>query len=132
VNVEDKFVAMDEELVDLMSGLGSDQERDNALAFLLGHELAHYAASESSGFASDRTTAMLQAVCAGQKEKKQRDACITKLNQSGMADKMDREARADRLGSWYAVEAGYEPFPAAELAIRAIYKRYYPGGGPSG
>lgn len=132
VNVEEKFVAMDEELVDLMAGLGSDRERDNALAFLLGHELAHYAVSESSGFAADRTTAMLQAVCVGQKEKKQRDACITKLNQNGMADKMEREARADRLGSWSAVEAGYEPFPAAELAIRAIYKRYYMDSGPSG
>lgn len=130
VNVEEKFVAIDEDLVDLMDSLGS--ERDNALAFLLGHELAHYAASESSGFAADRSTAMLQAICAGQKEKKQREICITKLNQNGMADKMEREARADRLGSWYAVEAGYEPFPAAERAIRTIYKQYSPDSGPSG
>ncbi len=48
-----KFIVMDEGLVILASGLGSPRVRDNALAFLLGHEMAHYAAKQSGGLAGD-------------------------------------------------------------------------------
>ncbi|GAM11196.1 hypothetical protein OR1_03506 [Geobacter sp. OR-1] len=100
VSEEGKFVVIDEELIDILSKLGSPQARDNALAFLLGHEFAHYAAWQSGSFIS---------------------------NMKKKEDRQQSEQLADRLGCWYAVEAGYDPFPVAEQSIRAIYDHYYPG-----
>jgi len=98
VDEKEKFVALDEQLLELLTKLGSAVERDNALAYLLGHELAHYTVSESSAFTGT-----------GKKGKKTLD---------------EQEIAADRLGGWYAVEAGYDPFAAAEKAIRLIYAEY--------
>jgi hypothetical protein len=93
-----KFIVMDEGLVAMTAELGSPGSRDNALAFLLGHELAHYAAKQSGGLAGD-----------GRSE----------------AENVKAEEFADRMGVWYAGEAGYEPFPAAEQILPKVYEKYH-------
>jgi hypothetical protein len=101
VNEQGKFVVMDASLLDTFADtFPSQRERDNALAFVIGHELAHYANRQSGGLAGD------------EKEKK---------------DRKKAEELADRKGAWYAGEAGYEPFPAAEQALRTIYEKYRQG-----
>ena len=96
----EKFIVMDERLIPLAAGLGSPRERDNALAFLLGHEMAHYAAKQSGGLAGDEKIA---------------------------SEKLKAEEFADRMGVWYAAEAGYEPFPAAENILLKTYQTYRDG-----
>lgn len=84
----------------------------NAIAIVLGHELAHY--YNDHEFCTDYAFAV-----------RDKDKILSaKLRTVNKAQKMSLETQADNKGLFYAAIAGYEPFEIQPQLIDAIYKIY--------
>jgi len=103
------YVALDERVWDLFAPLG--EERESAVAFLLGHELTHYylrhgwVGDFGNSFASHEVgRKMMQAAT--------------------LEDVIKRETEADYFGGFYGHLAGYDTLGVAPRALDLIYGAY--------
>ncbi|MGV3603012.1 MAG: M48 family metalloprotease [Dyadobacter fermentans] len=103
-NVPRSEIAFDEKLYNLCASFGTDSL--NAIAFILGHELAHYYLKheEWAGFAQMLARVQIQP---------------TRVKQA-----QELEMVADRQGLMHAFAAGYEPFGLPAELYRRIYQLY--------
>ncbi len=97
-------IRISEDLISLCKELGPDSL--NALAYLLGHELAHHFQRHS-----------IYGTYTAQNSKEVGIAAETQLRFA--------EAEADRLGCYYAQIAGYQPTVVVTAIIKRIYSRYH-------
>lgn len=103
-NVPRSEIAFDEKLYNLCASFGPDSL--NAIAFILGHELAHYYLKheEWAGFAQMLARVQIQP---------------TRVKQA-----QELEMVADKQGLLHAFAAGYEPFGLPAELYRKIYQQY--------
>ena len=100
------YVAIEERTVEVLAGLGKDQ--DNALAFLLAHELAHvflhhgWVGEFGNSFArTDMGRKMMKAAT--------------------YEEVVKRETEADHFGGFYGYLAGFDTLGVAPRALERIY-----------
>ena len=103
------YIAIEERAVSIMGQLGAD--RDNGIAFLLGHELAHY--YQRHGWAGDFGNAFVTTEM-GKKV----------LRSISNEESMRSEAEADHLGGFYSYLAGYDTLGVAPKALDLLYAAY--------
>ncbi len=101
-------IQIDEKLVDICFGLGTDGL--NALALILSHELAHY--YNDHAWCSDYAYALRNTKLG------------MTLNDISKTDKIINETEADKEGLWHAAIAGYYPFGIFDKIIDKIYTEY--------
>jgi len=103
------YIALDEKVYHLFASLGND--RDNAIAFLLGHELAHYYLRH--GWVGDfgNTFASL-------------DVGRKALKIASYEEVVKCEAEADYVGGFYGFLSGYDTFGLAPRVLDTIYAAY--------
>jgi len=102
-------IIMDEDVYDLCAGLGADSL--NALASLLGHELAHYYEKHnwcsSFAFLLDDKSELKQ-----------------KLSKIAKEEKSANEAEADDIGGFYGYVAGFSTYDVSAKLLDKIYAYY--------
>lgn len=103
VYVEEKFLAV-------CASFGADSL--NALAFILGHELAHF--YRNHGWASASGMGYIDA------ETKE----DWKSMKSESSNRAKDESEADIFSGFYALIAGYNAMPVAEKTLKALYESY--------
>jgi len=103
VYVEEKFLAV-------CATFGPDSL--NALAFILGHELAHF--YRNHGWASASGMGYIDA------EMKE----DWKTIKGESANRAKDESEADIFSGFYALIAGYDAMPVAEKTLKALYESY--------
>jgi len=101
-------IQIDETLYDICMSLGKDSA--NALAIILGHELAHYYNDHS--WCSDYAFALRYS------------ALGNTLNKVSKESKIEKESIADSYGLFYSTLAGYKPFDVFNPLLDKIYKQY--------
>lgn len=106
---EQPTIIMDEEVYDLCSSFGSDSL--NALATLLGHELAHH--YEKHDWCS--SFAFLLG------DENELVKTIKKVNKE---EKLKVESEADYYGGFYGYVAGYSTYDVTPKLLDAIYNQY--------
>lgn len=87
-------------------------EKHNALAIVLGHELAHYYNDHT--FCADFAFAI----------RKEQTGLSSKLKALSKTEKLALETEADHNGLFYSCMAGYKPFGIYPKLLDAIYKDY--------
>lgn len=103
------YIAVEERTVEVLAGLGKD--RDNALAFLLAHELAHFYLHH--GWVGDFGNAFARTEMG---RKMMRAATYEEV--------VKREAEADYFGGFYGYIAGFDTLSAAPKALERIYATF--------
>lgn len=104
------YIAIEEKVYDLLAPFGDD--RDNALAFLLGHELTHYylrhgwVGDFGNAFASLEVGRKMQRVASYEQ--------AVKL-----------ETEADYFGGFYGYLAGYNTLTVAPRVLEMLYAAYH-------
>lgn len=88
------------------------KNRDNALAIVLGHELAHYYNDHT--FCTDFAFAI----------RKDQINLSSKLKALSKTEKLALETEADHKGLFYSCMAGYKPFNVYPKLLDAIYNEY--------
>lgn len=101
-------IQIDETLYDICMSLGKDSA--NALAIILGHELAHYYNDHS--WCSDYAFALRNSTLGNT------------LNKVSKESKIEKESVADSYGLFYSTLAGYKPFDVFSPLLDKIYKQY--------
>jgi len=105
---EEARILIDERAYDSLARLGFD--RDNALAFLLGHELVHFYRQEGrmdtrlDGFAGNRLA--------------------SEQAQGESGRRVSAEVEADYFGALYSYLAGYDSLPVAAKMLDLLYAEY--------
>ena len=109
VALREGYIAVEERVWELFASLG--EERESALAFLLGHELTHYYLRH--GWVGDfgNSFASLEM---GRKM----------IKAASYEEVIKRETEADYLGGFYGRLAGYDTLGAAPRALDLIYATY--------
>jgi len=103
------YIAIEERVYDLLISLGGD--RDNALAFLLGHELTHYYLRH--GWVGDFGNAFAS-LDVGKK--------MQRVANYEQAVKLETEA--DYFGGFYGYLAGYNTLTVAPRMLEMVYAAY--------
>jgi tetratricopeptide (TPR) repeat protein len=103
VYVEEKFLTV-------CATFGPDSL--NALAFILGHELAHF--YRNHGWASASGMGYIDAEMKAD----------WKSMKSESANRAKDESEADIFSGFYSLIAGYDAMPVAEKTLKALYKSY--------
>jgi len=100
-------IILEEKAYEVCAGFGSDT--DAAIAFLLGHELAHYYEKHAwnKGFVAEY-----------------KDLEIGSLKLDSLADAARRETEADYLGGFLAYSAGFGLFDKGDEMLNRLYKSY--------
>jgi len=107
--LQEGFIAIDERVYDLFASLG--EERDSALAFLLGHELTHYYMRH--GWVGDFGNSFASL-----------DMGKKMLKVASYEEVIKRETEADYFGGFYGYIAGYDTLGIAGRALDLIYAEY--------
>jgi tetratricopeptide (TPR) repeat protein len=107
--LKEGYIAIDERVYDLFASLGSD--RDNAVAFLLGHELAHFYLRH--GWVGDFGNSF----AAYEMGKKM-------MRVASYEEVIKCEAEADYFGGFYGFLAGYDTLGLAPTVLDMIYASY--------
>lgn len=110
VDFQNHRVIMEEKAFDLCASFGN--RRDDALAFILGHELAHYRFDHNWGESFRSSYALADVV---QDVGKASDV---------LAQLPYWEAQADQMGGIFAFLAGYDPTDIAEDILDKVYHAY--------
>ncbi|MFA7059579.1 MAG: M48 family metalloprotease [Pedobacter sp.] len=103
------YIAVEERTVELLSDLGT--ERENALAFLLAHELAHVYLRH--GWTGDFGNAFAWT-----------DMGRKMMKVAAYEDVVKRETEADFFGGFYGYLAGYDTLGVAPKVLDRIYAEY--------
>lgn len=103
------YIAIEERAVKVLAELGKD--RDNALAFLLAHELSHFYLRH--GWVGDFGNAFART-----------DMGRKMMKAATYEDVLKREAEADYFGGFYGYLAGYDTLGAAPRALERIYAAF--------
>lgn len=103
------YIAIEERAVEVLSGLGKN--RDNALAFLLAHELSHFYLRH--GWVGDFGNAFART-----------DMGRKMMKAATYEEVLKREAEADYFGGFYGYLAGYDTLGAAPRALELIYAAF--------
>ncbi len=103
------YIACDEKVYDLFASLGDD--RESALAFLLGHELTHYYMRH--GWVGDFGNSFASL-----------DMGKKMIKAATYEEVMKRETEADYFGGFYGYLAGYDTLGVAPRALEMIYAAY--------
>lgn len=103
-------IKVDAYLYTICNRFGADKH--NALAIVLGHELAHYYNDHT--FCADFAFAI----------RKEQTDLSSKLKALSKTEKLALETEADHKGLFYACMAGYKPFGIYPKLLDAIYKDY--------
>jgi len=104
------YIAIEEKVYDILASLGA--ERDDGMAFLLGHELAHYYLRH--GWVSDFGN--LSFVSRDMGKKMQRVATYEET--------IKMETEADYFGGFYGYLAGYNTLGVAPRLFELLYAAY--------
>ena len=110
------------------------EQSEEAMAFLLGHELTHFYEKHAwrSNFASDNSNLKRSKELASLFSDLDRSTENTKLNQkllrfdtlSHQFEDAAMEAQADYLGGFLAYSAGYADFDTGHVLIRRLYQAF--------
>jgi tetratricopeptide (TPR) repeat protein len=103
------YIAIDEKVYDLFDALGVD--RNNAIAFLLGHELAHFYLRH--GWVNDFGNAFASL-----------DVGKKMMRMASHDEIIKCEAEADYFGGFYGYLAGYDTLGLAPRVLDMIYAAY--------
>jgi tetratricopeptide (TPR) repeat protein len=103
------YIAVEERTVEVLAGLGKD--RDNALAFLLAHELAHFYLRH--GWVGDFGNAFART-----------DMGRKMMKAATYEEVVKREAEADYFGGFYGYIAGFDTLGVAPKALERIYAAF--------
>lgn len=103
-------IVLDEKVYHLLAPFGSD--RDSAIAFLLGHELAHYYLRH--GWVGDFGNAFVS-----------HDMGKKALKVASYEEVVKCEAEADYVGGFYGYLSGYDTFGMAPRVLNLIYSAYH-------
>ncbi|GAM09470.1 hypothetical protein OR1_01749 [Geobacter sp. OR-1] len=103
------YIAIEERAVELMGRLGPD--RDNGIAFLLGHELTHYYMRH--GWVGDFGNAFVST-----------DMGKQMIKAATYEDAVKRETEADYFGGFYSFLAGYDTLSVGPRVLDALYAEY--------
>lgn len=103
------YVAIEERTVEALSDLG--RERDDALAFLLAHELAHVFLRH--GWVEDFGNSFART-----------DMGRKMIKAATFDEVVRREAEADHFGGFYGYLAGYDTLGVAPRALERIYASF--------
>lgn len=103
------YIAIEEKVFDLLAVLGDDLE--NALAFLLGHELTHYYMRH--GWVGDFGNSFASS-----------DMGRKMMKAATYEEVIRRETEADYFGGFYGYLAGYDTLGVAPKALEVIYAAY--------
>lgn len=103
------YVAIEERTVAALSDLG--EERDDALAFLLAHELAHVCLRH--GWAEDFGNSFART-----------DMGRKMIRAASFDDVIRREAEADHFGGFYGYLAGFDTLGVAPKALARVYAAF--------
>ena len=103
------YVAIEERTVTALADLGADQ--DNAIAFLLSHELAHVYLRH--GWVGDFGSSFART-----------DMGRKMMKAATYEDVVKRETEADHFGGFYGYLAGYDTLGAAPKALDRIYTAF--------
>jgi tetratricopeptide (TPR) repeat protein len=103
------YVAIEERTVAALADLGTD--RDNAIAFLLSHELAHVYLRH--GWVGDFGNSFART-----------DMGRKMMKAATYEDMVTRETEADHFGTFYGYLAGYDTLGVAPRALEKIYTTF--------
>jgi len=103
------YVAIEERTVEVLADLGKDQ--DNALAFLLAHELAHVFLHH--GWVGDFGNSFART-----------DMGRKMMKAATYEEVVKRETEADHFGGFYGYLAGFDTLGVAPRALERIYAGY--------
>lgn len=103
------YVAIEERTVTALAELGTD--RDNAIAFLLSHELAHVYLRH--GWVGDFGSSFART-----------DMGRKMMKAATYEDVVKRETEADHFGAYYGYLAGYDTLGVASKALEKIYTAF--------
>lgn len=103
------YIAIEERVYHLFAPLGKD--RDNAVAFLLGHELAHYYLRH--GWVGDFGNTFTYL-----------DVGRKVLKVASYEEVVKCEAEADYVGGFYGFLSGYDTFGLASRVLDLVYSAY--------
>lgn len=106
--LQESSIVIEERAIDILSSLG--KERDSALAFLLGHELAHYYLRHASDVDLPSFVETRTATVGG--------GAVPAVD----IDRMEREA--DYFGGFYAYAAGYDTLGIIPRTLDLLYSGY--------
>jgi len=107
---KDNAVTVEERAYDVLASMGADSL--DAVAWLLGHELAH--CYQDHGWVGDFGSSFADLGVGQVLQESQRD----------MAELLEKETEADYFGGFYAYMAGYNSLGVAPQAIERIYAEY--------
>lgn len=107
--LQEGYIAIEEGVYDLFAPLG--EERDGALAFLLGHELTHYYLRH--GWVGDFGNSFATY-----------DVGRKMIKAASYEEVIKRETEADYFGGFYGRLAGYDTLGVAPKALEMIYAAY--------
>ncbi|HEY6872244.1 MAG TPA: hypothetical protein VI298_05885 [Geobacteraceae bacterium] len=107
--LEESYIAIDEKVYDLLATLGSD--RENGLAVLLAHEMAHY--YRQHGWVGEFGNAFADTEMGKKMQKTASAEEVIKI-----------ETEADYYGGFYGYLAGYNTLGLAPRVIDIIYRAY--------
>lgn len=108
-DAQEGYIAVEERVYDLFARPGRDLE--GALAFILGHELAHYYLRH--GWAGDFGNSFASL-----------DMGKKMLKAASLDEVMRRETEADYFGGFYGFLAGYDTLGSAPKVIDVLYAEY--------
>lgn len=108
-SLQEGYIAIEEKVYDLFTALGDD--RESAVAFLLGHELTHYYMRH--GWVGDFGNSF----ASSEMGKKMMKAATYE-------DVIKRETEADYFGGFYGYLAGYDTLGVAPRALDLLYASY--------
>lgn len=103
------YVAIEERTVSALADLGTD--RDNAIAFLLSHELAHVYLRH--GWVGDFGNSFART-----------DMGRKMMKAATYEDVVKRETEADHFGGFYGYIAGYNTLGVAQRALEKVYTTF--------